>query len=101
LPLQRGRQWSAFDLRGPKWFSGFEGPIDYEIRDLAVTTGDNVAFCHSPSRLSATPRGTAERFDLWFRATIGLCKIDGKWRIVHEHMSTPFYMDGGSGRGST
>ena len=77
-----------------RWFSGFDGPIDYEIRDLAVTIGESVAFCHSLNRLSATPRGTAERFDLWFRSTIGLRKIDGRWRIAHEHMSTPFYMDG-------
>jgi PhnB protein len=28
------------------------------------------------------------------RATVGLRKIDGKWSIVHEHLSVPFYMDG-------
>jgi ketosteroid isomerase-like protein len=77
-----------------RWFSGFDGPIDYEIRDLVLITGADVAFCHSLNRLSATPQGTAEKFDLWFRSTIGLRKIGGAWRIVHEHMSTPFYMDG-------
>jgi len=58
---------------------------------LTVIIGGDEAFCHS---VSATPRGTTERFDLWFRATTGLRKIDGTWRIAHEHMSTPFYMDG-------
>ena len=91
-------QHAGSEVRDPdglrRWFSGFEGPIDYEIRDLAVTSGGEVAFCHSLNRLSATPRGSAEPFDLWFRSTIGLRKIDGAWRIVHEHMSTPFYMDG-------
>jgi hypothetical protein len=24
----------------------------------------------------------------------GRRKIDGSWRIVHEHNSTPFYLDG-------
>jgi ketosteroid isomerase-like protein len=28
------------------------------------------------------------------RSTIGLRKIDGQWRITHQHNSTPFYMDG-------
>jgi uncharacterized protein (TIGR02246 family) len=79
-------------LRG--WFSGFDGPIDYEIRDLTVTAGEDVAFCHSLNRLSATPHGAPRRFDLWFRATICLRKVDGAWRISHEHTSTPFYMDG-------
>ncbi len=77
-----------------EWLSGFDGPIDFEIRDLDVTAGEDVAFCHSLNRLSATPRGTTERFDLWFRATVCLRKIDGEWMVTHEHTSTPFYMDG-------
>ena len=32
--------------------------------------------------------------DLWFRATLGFRKIDGKCAITHEHSSVPFYMDG-------
>ncbi len=79
-------------LRG--WFSGFDGPIDYEIRDLAVRAGDDVAYCHSLNRLAATPHGAEEGFELWFRSTVCLRKIDGRWQITHEHDSTPFYMDG-------
>jgi ketosteroid isomerase-like protein len=70
------------------------GPLDYEIRDLTVTAGEDVAFCHSLNRLSATPQGAPEKFDLWFRATVCLRKMDCTWRIIHEHTSTPFYMDG-------
>jgi ketosteroid isomerase-like protein len=76
------------------WFNGFDGPIDYEIRDLAVTAGEDVAFAHSLNRLSTTPLGATEKLDLWFRATVCLRKVDGTWRITHEHNSTPFYMDG-------
>ena len=32
--------------------------------------------------------------DLWFRATLALRRTDGIWKVVHEHNSTPFYMDG-------
>src|SRR5260370_41016481 len=32
------------------WFAGFDGPIEYEIRDLSVTAGEDVAFCHSLNR---------------------------------------------------
>jgi ketosteroid isomerase-like protein len=68
------------------WFASHPGgPIDYEIRDLTVTVGGDVAFCHSLNQLGGA---------LWFRSTIGLCKIDGEWRITHEHNSAPFYMDG-------
>jgi len=76
------------------WFSGFDGAVDYEIRDLTVVAGEDVAFCYSLNRLSATPHGSEEKFDLWFRATVGLRKIDGAWLIAHEHSSTPFAMDG-------
>jgi ketosteroid isomerase-like protein len=77
-----------------KWFAGFEGPMDYEVRDLTITAGEDVAFCHSLNCLSATPQGSPQGFELWLRSTVGLRKIDGEWRITHEHTSTPFYMDG-------
>lgn len=76
------------------WFAGFDGPIEFEVRDLAVTAGQDVAFCHSLNRLATRPHGAPQKFTLWFRATIGLRKIDGAWKITHEHNSTPFYMDG-------
>jgi ketosteroid isomerase-like protein len=59
-----------------------------------VTTADEIAFCHRLNRLAATPHGATEGFELWFRATVCWRRIDGAWRIVHEHTSTPFYMDG-------
>src|SRR6188472_1064833 len=51
------------------WFAGFQGPIDYEITQLAVTAGADVAYCHSLNRLTATPQGMPQPFTLWFRST--------------------------------
>jgi uncharacterized protein (TIGR02246 family) len=79
-----------------EWFSTFRGPVGYEIRDLCITTGDDVAFCRSLNRISGA-RTDGEETNVWVRTTVGLRKIDGKWLIVHEHSSVPFYMDG-SGR---
>jgi uncharacterized protein (TIGR02246 family) len=94
-PPLRSTGPKAHDVDGLRsWFSGFDGPLDYEIRDLIVTAGEDVAFGHSLNRLSATPHGAPKMFDLWFRATVCLRKVDGRWRISHEHNSTPFYMDG-------
>jgi uncharacterized protein (TIGR02246 family) len=75
------------------WFPTFRGPVGYEIRDLCITTGDDVAFCRSQNRISGA-RTDGEDTNVWVRATVGLRKIDGKWLIVHEHLSVPFYMDG-------
>jgi len=67
------------------WFASHPGGhIDYEIHDLTVTVGGDVAFCHSLNHVARA---------LWFRSTIGLRKIDGEWQVTHEHNSTPFYMD--------
>ncbi|ONI81002.1 DUF4440 domain-containing protein [Actinosynnema sp. ALI-1.44] len=76
------------------WFAGFDGAVDYEIKDLDVVAGADVAYTHSLHRLSATPVGSPQRFDLWFRVTTCLRKVDGDWRVTHEHSSTPFHMDG-------
>lgn len=59
-----------------------------------MIAGEDVAYTHSLHRLSATPVGSPAAFDLWFRVTVCLRKIDGGWRVTHEHSSTPFYMDG-------
>src|SRR5262249_19095659 len=39
-------------------------------------------------------RQGGEHRDIWFRATMGLRKTGGRWLIVHDHSSVPFYMDG-------
>jgi ketosteroid isomerase-like protein len=75
------------------WFDTWQSLIDYEIHSLGITIGDDVAFSHSLNRLQGT-KTDGERHDLWFRQTFGFQKIDGKWKIAHEHESVPFYMDG-------
>jgi uncharacterized protein (TIGR02246 family) len=75
------------------WFATFRGPVGYEMRDLSITASDDVAFCHSRNRISGT-RTNGEETDVWVRATVGLRRIDGRWKITHEHASVPFYMDG-------
>jgi PhnB protein len=75
------------------WFSTWRGPLGYEIRDLNITAGDDVAFCHGLNRLSGT-KTDGEKADVWFRLTLCLRRIGGEWRIAHQHESVPFYMDG-------
>lgn len=74
------------------WFATFDGPLECEMRDLDITIGGDTAYGHSLNRLTATPRDTDVRFDLWMRSTVGLRKRDGAWLVAHEHVSTPFHM---------
>jgi PhnB protein len=75
------------------WFATWQGALGYEIRDLRVTAGEDVAFCHGLVRLSGISTD-GERSEVWFRLTLGLARVGGAWRIAHQHESVPFYMDG-------
>lgn len=76
-----------------EWFASFQGPIGYEFRDFHVTAGGDVAFCHSLDRISGD-RTDGSKTDLWVRETLGLRRIDGEWKVTHQHQSVPMYMDG-------
>jgi ketosteroid isomerase-like protein len=76
------------------WLAGFEAPPRREVTQLEITADGDVAFATSIDCLTATPRGSAESFSLWFRVTLGLRRIDGRWLVTHEHESVPFEMDG-------
>jgi len=83
--------------RAEEWLSWYQGPVGYEVRDLAVTAGETVAFCHYLYRVTGTmTNGT--RVDMWVRATVCFRKDGGRWTITHEHTSVPF--DAESGRAS-
>ena len=69
-------------------FSSFQGPIGYDIHDLSITVGEDVAFTHSLNRISGT-LNTGQKTDLWLRWTAGFRKINGKWLIVHHQNSVP------------
>lgn len=87
----------AVRRRLAEWFSSFRGPIGFELRDSSITAGDDVAFSHSLNRVVATTLdGTA--LDMWWRATACYRRIDGAWRMTHEHASVPF--DPADGRAS-
>jgi PhnB protein len=83
----------ALDRNGLEdWFSTWEGPIEYEIRDQKIVTAGDVAFSHSLNRMRATTT-EAEQTDLWFRQTLCFRRVRSEWKIAHEHESVPFYMD--------
>lgn len=67
---------------------GMTDPV-FEMRDLAVSAGSDVAFGHWLVRCGGTdPKGETNTF--WMRASAGLERRDGRWVIVHEHNSAPF-----------
>ncbi|MCX4638181.1 SnoaL-like domain-containing protein [Streptomyces sp. RPA4-5] len=75
------------------WYATWDGPIEVTVTQLEITVGDDVAFGHSINRMRGTKTDGFE-VELWSRATVGLRRIDGTWKITHTHDSVPFLMDG-------
>ena len=87
-PLQYfGRETAR--QRAAEWFASFQGPLGYEMHDLTIDAGDDVGFSHSLNRVTATTRD-GNKLDMWWRATVCYRKIDGEWKVMHEHNSVPF-----------
>jgi ketosteroid isomerase-like protein len=88
-PLQQRIDRRALQEWLDSWHSG---PV-YEMRAVDMVADENLAYCRSLTHMSGS-KHSGERTELWFRATVCLRKINGTWRIAHEHASVPFLMDG-------
>jgi ketosteroid isomerase-like protein len=100
----------SFDVEPPLQHVGIEAKLknwakvftffqdaDYEVRDLTVTVGDDVAFGHAFGRLSGTLKDGTATNGMWVRGTFCFRKLDHKWLIVHDQVSVP--LDIASGKG--
>jgi ketosteroid isomerase-like protein len=76
------------------WMATWETPIEISPRDLKITVSGDFAFAHSFLEMKGTKKGPEGAVRFWMRETLCFERIDGSWRIIHEHTSVPFYMDG-------
>lgn len=86
----RGAQ--AYRKNFESWFAMVQGPIGYEVHELRIATGGEVGFCHHLARVRTTRKQAGYWSDYWVRVTAGWRKMDGQWRITHEHISVPVDM---------
>ena len=70
----------------PPFFEWQSSGAIFEIMELNVTAGDDVAFAHALLRCGR-PEEFAANPDNRLRLTIGLRKRDGRWVVTHEHHS--------------
>jgi PhnB protein len=75
-----------------EWFDTWDGPIKYETRDLQIIVSGDLALSTSLRHMIGDQNG--QQVDMWFRKTLGLRRIDGQWKIFHDHESVPMRMDG-------
>ena len=93
----RHRGAAAHAERVAEWLSLYRDGIDYQIRDLSITAGTDIAFCHYLYRVGGTMTDGTQ-VGMWVRSTICFRRTDRDWTITHEHTSVPF--DGATGAAS-
>ena len=67
----------------------FPSSFQIEIRDLNIHVSGDVAISHFIFRLTGTAKDDPAA-QTWIRTTTGYKRIQGRWKIVHEHGSVPF-----------
>jgi uncharacterized protein (TIGR02246 family) len=83
------RDLAAYRDTWPPFFKALtEGRGAFDIAELHVTAGDTVAFATALLRCGSTEE-LAKDDTPRLRLTVGLRKVDGAWKIAHEHHSFP------------
>jgi uncharacterized protein (TIGR02246 family) len=70
------------------FFAAFPGPVTSQVVDLRIDISGAMANTFGIDRWVATG-SDGKPMTVFFRFTDVLRKIDGKWLIVHEHLSVP------------
>jgi uncharacterized protein (TIGR02246 family) len=81
------RGLDAYMATWEMFFANVEKPVAFEMHDVKVTCGADVAFATALGRCVDCSGGRREPLE--FRLTMGLRKIEGRWRVMHEHHSLP------------
>ena len=85
-PEQGVRGIDAYRDTWPPFFEWQRSGAFFEIVELDVIAGEDVAFAYALLRC-----GTAEELrndpDHRLRLTVGLRKVEHRWRVMHEHHS--------------
>jgi len=89
-PPMRSRGIEEYRKTWDLFFQYHEPSQAFDIEELTITAGEDVAFAFAVMRCgSGTVSGPAQEGGFLFRLTVGLRKVDGAWRIAHEHHSVP------------
>ena len=78
----------AYRAAWPPFLEWQAGGACFDLVELEVTAGSDVAFAHALLRCGPA-EDVAARPDERLRLTIGLVRRDGRWIVSHEHHSFP------------
>jgi uncharacterized protein (TIGR02246 family) len=89
LPPLQLRGADEINAQTKTWFDSYPGDIGYDVEQLTVHADGDVGFCSFVYHVSGT-LADGNQVSMWVRATLGCRRIDGVWKIVHDHESVPF-----------
>lgn len=79
------------------FFGAFKGPLKVSNPNIHVEQSGAIAFAFGLERVRGTmTNGT--RVDMWVRFTDGWKRENGRWLVVHEHVSVPVDLESGKAR---
>ena len=87
-PYEGVRGIDAYRETWPPFFEWQARGSSFEIVELEVTAGGDVAYAHALLRCG-TQEELAENPENRLRLTLGLRKDQGRWVVAHEHHSFP------------
>lgn len=89
LPPMKYESAESYRSSWDEWQPQTEGEAVFELENLTITAGDDVAFAHCFIRCGGTlPDGRT--FQDLVRATFCLRKVNGSWVVEHQHVSKPY-----------
>jgi uncharacterized protein (TIGR02246 family) len=92
-PLQyKGKE--AYRKDYVEFLAQYDGPIHVEFRDMRILSSGDLGLAHGLERFTGKLKN-GQQSDLWLRATSVTRKMNGKWLIVHDHVSVPIDFESG------
>ncbi|MER0041587.1 nuclear transport factor 2 family protein [Pseudomonas sp. MGal98] len=89
LPPMKYESAESYRRSWDEWQPDTQGEAVFNLENLTITAGNDVAFAHSFIRCGGTlPDGTT--FQDLVRATFCLIKVNGSWVVEHQHVSKPY-----------
>jgi len=87
-PSVQSRGAHAYRKSWEHCFPWFQDSGIFELSELNITAGHDVAFCYGLIRCGGTEKN-GDKVELVVRLTVCYRKIDGQWTVAHEHHSEP------------
>jgi ketosteroid isomerase-like protein len=89
LPPMKYVGAEAYKRSWDDWQPETQGEAVFDLEDLTITARDDLAFAYGFIRCGGR-LADGRRFEDLVRATFCLNKVDGAWRVQHQHVSKPY-----------